>query len=345
MHQAQVQTRAHEHRGDRSASGMLCRFRGDHRRRARVLLVILVILIELSAVVLPVLARTPARAAAAIIETRMRAAPDPRAEPILRLTVGATLTVHGKPENGWYRARRGQLEGFVLSGDVATVPIPPGSSDPTEERALPGETIDEPASVDLAQRASDQNRRHKDKGNDRGRNRTSESALPLSGEIVVAADLNLRASPSPDAPVVTVIPRRSRVEATGAHQDGFVELLWDGGTGWALGRFLAAGRPAPTRNDRDTSSWSQNELIEIIYEAADRYGQPREDMLRVAHCESDLVPTAVNRSGGSYGLFQFKPSTWLGTPFAEFDIFDPRASANAAAWMWSVGRRREWVCQ
>jgi soluble lytic murein transglycosylase-like protein len=86
-------------------------------------------------------------------------------------------------------------------------------------------------------------------------------------------------------------------------------------------------------------------LIAIIYDAADRYGQPREDMLRVARCESDLVPTAVNGPGGSYGLFQFKPPTWLGTPFAEYDIFDPRANANAAAWMWAQGRRREWVCQ
>jgi hypothetical protein len=68
-------------------------------------------------------------------------------------------------------------------------------------------------------------------------------------------------------------------------------------------------------------------------------------MLRVARCESNLVPSAVNQHGGSYGLFQFKPGTWLSTPYADYDIFDPRASANAAAWMWSVGRRREWVCQ
>jgi hypothetical protein len=99
------------------------------------------------------------------------------------------------------------------------------------------------------------------------------------------------------------------------------------------------------RSDRDPTSWRRQELIAIIYDAADRYGQPREDMLRVARCESDLVPTAVNGPGGSYGLFQFKPRTWLGTPFAEYDIFDPRASANAAAWMWAQGRRREWVCQ
>ena len=45
--------------------------------------------------------------------------------------------------------------------------------------------------------------------------------------------------------------------------------------------------------------------------------------MRVARCESDLVPTAVNGPGGSYGLFQFKPRTWLGTPFAEYDISTP----------------------
>ncbi len=33
------------------------------------------------------------------------------------------------------------------------------------------------------------------------------------------------------------------------------------------------------------------------------------------------------------------------TPYAAYSIFDPWASANAAAWMWSVGRRGEWVCQ
>ena len=53
---------------------------------------------------------------------------------------------------------------------------------------------------------------------------------------------------------------------------------------------------------------------------------------------------AVNPAG-SYGLFQFVPSTWASTPYANEDIFDAYASANAAGWMWSVGRRNEWVCQ
>ncbi len=169
---------------------------------------------------------------------------------------------------------------------------------------------------------------------------------PLRGtrEIITATDLNLRQSPSQDAPVTAVMPRGERIVPTGEHRDGFVEVRWQDTTGWAYGRHLAARRTT-VQPDRDPTSWRRRELIAIIYDAADRYGQPREDMLRVARCESDLVPTAVNKRGGSYGLFQFKPQTWLGTPFAEYDIFDPRASANAAAWMWSQGRRREWVCQ
>jgi uncharacterized protein YraI len=302
------------------------------RRRPRVALLILILLFELSAVALPALAQVPSRSAAAITETRLRAAPERWAEPLLRLPEGAILTVHGTAEDGWYRARHGQLEGYVLTGDVATEPVIPTSD------ARPSETTDELDSVTFEQRA-----RVSDREPRRGRQRDDPSRG--SGEIMTATDLNLRESPSQDAPVAAVMPRGERVVPTGEHRDGFVEVRWQDVTGWAFGRHLAAPRRATARSDRDPTSWRRRELIAIIYDAADRYGQPREDMLRVARCESDLVPTAVNRPGGSYGLFQFKPRTWLGTPFAEYDIFDPRANANAAAWMWAQGRRREWVCQ
>jgi soluble lytic murein transglycosylase-like protein len=67
-------------------------------------------------------------------------------------------------------------------------------------------------------------------------------------------------------------------------------------------------------------------------------------MIAIARCESGLNPQAYNRSSGASGLFQFLPGTWRTTPFASYSIFDPWASANAAAWMWSQGRRGEWVC-
>jgi uncharacterized protein YgiM (DUF1202 family) len=289
----------------------------------------LLLLFEVSAVALPVLARVPARTAAAITETRLRAAPESRAQPLLRLPEGAVVTVHGKPEDGWYRARRGRLEGYVLTGDLATDPLPAAG-------ARAGEAIDAPEFVDLEQR---------ERGSRRERRQRDRNVPGAAGDVVTAADVNLRQGPSRDAPIQAVIPRRVDVALTGEQRDGYVELTWDGEAGWVLGKHLTALRPLTVETDRDPTAWRRREIIAIIYDAADRYGQPREDMLRVARCESDLVPTAVNGPGGSYGIFQFKPGTWLGTPFAEYDIFDPRASANAAAWMWSVGRRREWVCQ
>lgn len=86
------------------------------------------------------------------------------------------------------------------------------------------------------------------------------------------------------------------------------------------------------------------DITQIITDAALRYGQDPTDMLRVATCESGLDPGVVG-AGLYHGLFQFVPSTFAGTPFGDQNIYDPYANANAAAWMWSQGRRGEWVCQ
>ncbi|MCC7021734.1 MAG: transglycosylase SLT domain-containing protein [Thermomicrobiales bacterium] len=93
------------------------------------------------------------------------------------------------------------------------------------------------------------------------------------------------------------------------------------------------------------SSYSEEQIIDIIYEAADNYGQSRDAMLRVARCESGLNPSAVGGGGSYYGLFQFVPSTFAQTPYGEYDIFDPWANANAAAWTWSEVGRGSWSCQ
>lgn len=334
---------------------------GSFPGRASLAALLLVFLLgEVSWFALPALSQSgeSARVAETIVETRLRPEPRLRSEPLLRLPAGSTIVLYGAPRDGWYSAQHGQLRGYLRSGDVATA-----FPDPIISEALPDEAIDEPLVIEQAQRAGraggrdrksagdrqraskGERKKHKKQQRKRERRRARAATAEGAGRVITRTDLNLRQAPSPDAGLLLTMPRGVHVVLTGQQQDGWVEVHWEDASGWALGRHLSASRKQGARRDRDAKSWSRQELKEIIFAAADRYGQPREDMLRVARCESDLVPSAVNRHGGSYGLFQFKPGTWLGTPFAEYDIFDPRASANAAAWMWSVGRRREWVCQ
>ncbi len=299
------------------------------------------IAVDLSLAVLEVYARPDSQIAAAITETRLRAEPTKHGSALLRLPEGAAITVRGKPKDGWYEARSGRLQGYVRSGDVATFPAAV-SADPAAPAVDEPPVVANREAVSFEQGARGSHRDHHKQDNrkhDKGKSHPHRDQ-----KIVVAADLNLRQEARHDAPVTTVMPRGAVVRLLGDQKDGFVKVDWAGHTGWAFGKHLTAHQDK-VRQDTHSDSWSRAELTDIIYAAADRYGQPREDMLRVARCESDLVPTAVNARGGSYGLFQFKPGTWLSTPYGEYDIFDPRASANAAAWMWSVGRRREWVCQ
>jgi hypothetical protein len=93
------------------------------------------------------------------------------------------------------------------------------------------------------------------------------------------------------------------------------------------------------------AGYSEQQIVEIIYEAADNHGQSRDDMLRVARCESGLDPHAVGGGGAYHGLYQFVPSSFAGTPYGQYDIYDPWANSNAAAWMWSEGQKSSWVCQ
>lgn len=91
--------------------------------------------------------------------------------------------------------------------------------------------------------------------------------------------------------------------------------------------------------------YSEQQILDIINEAAMNYGQSPDDMVRVARCESGLDPYAVGGGGTYYGLFQFVPSTFASTPYGQYEITDAWANANAAAWMWSEGKKSSWVCQ
>jgi hypothetical protein len=115
--------------------------------------------------------------------------------------------------------------------------------------------------------------------------------------------------------------------------------------GGLLGGAVASGFGVHRPEGAGARTWTEEEIIQIIREAADLYGQPRRDMVRVARCESNLDPRAYNPAGPYHGLFQFLRSTFKWTPYADRNIYNPRANARAAAWMWSQGHRDHWACQ
>jgi hypothetical protein len=158
----------------------------------------------------------------------------------------------------------------------------------------------------------------------------------------LTADAELRDAPNRSARVIANLPAGTIVERAGKRDRRWVPVRHGNVSGWIVERLLDAIGETPTGGGHPTT---ENDIILIIREAARAFGQPEEDLLRVGRCESNLDPRAVNPAGPYFGLFQFLRSTWASTPFAERDIFDPSANAQAAAWMWQQGRRAEWTCQ
>jgi uncharacterized protein YraI len=67
-----------------------------------------------------------------------------------------------------------------------------------------------------------------------------------TGTAVTTANLNLRSGPGTTSAALTVIPSGSTVSITGAAQNGFLPVTYNGTSGWASADFLSvSGQPAP----------------------------------------------------------------------------------------------------
>lgn len=261
----------------------------------------------------------------------LRAGPDDAYDSLFSVSAGATVYRTGSVVNRWvsvdYMGIVGWIEARLLAeplpiaAESTATPLP----EPTDEQTGVG------GPFDLG-----------------GEAEPTRVARPGTGAAFAENDLSLRSGPSSTYPEMGTISSGTRVVLTGVMENGYVRIEHRGAVGWvAFDALSHPADPTPATSPRGSDSrrvYSRQEIIKVIYAAADRYGQPRADMLRVAECESNLGPYAVNPSG-SYGLFQFISSTWDSTPYANRNIFDPQANANAAAWMWAEGRRSEWVCQ
>jgi len=86
-------------------------------------------------------------------------------------------------------------------------------------------------------------------------------------------------------------------------------------------------------------------LWPLVVEAGAKYGVDPGLLNKIMMCESGGNVYSTNKWGGYYGLFQFSKSTWAGTPFGGYDIYDPWAQINAAAWKIAHGGIGAWpVC-
>src|SRR5215472_7595263 len=103
--------------------------------------------------------------------------------------------------------------------------------------------------------------------------------------------------------------------------------------------------PAPSQVPISLDPGTVGAIQAIILDAFAPLGAAAQSWaLRVAKCESNYNPYAVNRSSGASGLFQFLPSTWAASPYRASSVFDPSANAHAAAWLYQHSGPNQWSC-
>lgn len=85
----------------------------------------------------------------------------------------------------------------------------------------------------------------------------------------------------------------------------------------------------------------------LIVQKSTEYGVDAERALRIAKCESNFNPNAINKSSGASGVFQYLPSTWANTPEGKEgkSPFDAEANIRAAIRHMAVHGYNAWVCK
>ena len=145
-------------------------------------------------------------------------------------------------------------------------------------------------------------------------------------------------------------PASTAADTHGARQIGYGQVRYEGhGPEWWANRSRAWHTQARAYRRELMSTrrvlMQKPDVVEAINLACATYGYCA-TLWRKARCETGgtFSPWAHNPSGAS-GLFQFLPSTWASTPYAQLSIWSPYANALAAGWMHTHGRGGEWSCQ
>jgi len=94
---------------------------------------------------------------------------------------------------------------------------------------------------------------------------------------------------------------------------------------------------------------SVNEFISLY---ASKYGISENTLLKVAKCESNLKPNAINYHDGgkgkhSFGVMQFQKSTfdyWETKLGEDLDYYSYHDQIKLASYMFSKGQIKQWTC-
>jgi hypothetical protein len=105
--------------------------------------------------------------------------------------------------------------------------------------------------------------------------------------------------------------------------------------------------PSPTSTPQ-TYTITGPELDALFTKYSDQYKIDREELKKIAVCESHLNTNALNKSYGYAGLYQFSASSWqgyrklMGQDPEPSLRFSPEEAVETAAWMISTGRIGAW---
>lgn len=167
-------------------------------------------------------------------------------------------------------------------------------------------------------------------------------AMTRLADLTSAGDRAAAAKRSLDDDLGRLDHQRTLLQADHDRQVGLRKQLED-----QFGRLTSTLRPPlPAPSQPPIALGNASAIQQIILDAfAPLGGAAQTWALRVAKCESNYNPFAVNRYSGASGLFQFLPSTWQSMPQHAQSVFDPVANAQAAAVLYQRSGPNQWSCK
>jgi hypothetical protein len=175
---------------------------------------------------------------------------------------------------------------------------------------------------------------------------TLSEALTRFGDLTAAGDRAAATKNALDGDLTDLQVQRTAMQVDRQRQDQLRQQL-DAQFKQLQGLVSSTGTGPPTPALPPVAPGS---IQQIILDAFASLGPTSQAWaLRVARCESNFNPLAVNRSSGASGLFQFLPSSWANTPQgrAGLSVFDATANAQGAAWYYNATGRTgsPWSCK